>query len=109
TNNNKNNNISSYNSSYQIYQDPSNGIRITYPSNWEKIEYPAGAMGYGVGHRIIASFLAPITNSSDQWRASISLQTSDQVGIKQILPQNRAIVNTNSSSSLGGHRALKIE
>jgi hypothetical protein len=75
-----------------------------YPSDWQKIEYPAGAMGYGVGHRIIANFLAPI-NSSDQWRGSLTIQISSQSDLKNIIPQHA----TASTTNLANHRAFKLE
>lgn len=92
------------NSSYLIYENPADRISIMYPSNWQKIEYPAGAMGYGVGHRIIANFLAPI-NSSDQWRGSLTIQISSQSDLKNIIPQNA----TSSTTNLANHRAFKLE
>lgn len=92
------------NSSYSIYENAADRISIMYPSNWQKIEYPAGAMGYGVGHRIIANFLAPL-NSSDQWRGSLAIQISSQSDLKNIIPQNVTANTTNLSS----HRAFKLE
>ena len=103
-NGNSNGNSNIHNSSYLIYENPTERISMTYASNWQKIEYPPGAMGYGVGHRIIANFLAPI-NSSDRWRGSLSIQISSQSDLKNLIPQgaNAAIAN------LGSHRAFKIE
>jgi hypothetical protein len=92
------------NPSYLIYENPADRINMTYPSNWQKIEYPAGAMGYGVGHRIIANFLAPL-NSSDNWRGSMTIQVSSQSDVKNIIPQNATTTITN----LGDHRAFKLE
>jgi len=99
-----NNNNNDTNPSYLIYENPADRINMTYPSNWQKIEYPAGAMGYGVGHRIIANFLAPL-NSSDNWRGSMTIQISSQSDIKNIIPQNATATITN----LGDHRAFKLE
>jgi hypothetical protein len=101
-NNNNNNNVT--NPSYLIYENPADRINMTYPSNWQKIEYPAGAMGYGVGHRIIANFLAPLS-FADNWRASMTIQVSGQSDVKNIMPQNATATITN----LGGHRAFKLE
>jgi hypothetical protein len=95
---------STNNSSYSIYENAADRISIMYPSNWQKIEYPAGAMGYGVGHRIIANFLAPL-NSSDQWRGSLTIQISSQSDLKNIVPQNVTANTTN----LASHRAFKLE
>lgn len=92
------------NSSYSIYENAADRISIMYPSNWQKIEYPAGAMGYGVGHRIIANFLAPL-NTSDQWRGSLTIQISSQSDLKNIIPQNVTANTTN----LASHRAFKLE
>jgi hypothetical protein len=102
--NNGNGNSNIHNSSYLIYENPTERISMTYASNWQKIEYPPGAMGYGVGHRIIANFLAPI-NSSDRWRGSLNIQISSQSDLKNLIPQgaNAAIAN------LGSHRAFKLE
>jgi hypothetical protein len=101
-NNNNNNDVT--NSSYLVYENPADRINMTYPSNWQKIEYPSGAMGYGVGHRIIANFLAPLS-SSDNWRASMTIQVSSQSDVKNIIPQNATATITN----LGDHRAFKLE
>jgi hypothetical protein len=92
------------NSSYLIYQDNADGISLMYPSNWQKIEYPSGAMNYGKGHRIIASFLAPL-DPSDQWRGSLNIQISNLSDSKNIIPQNA----TTTTINLGGHRAFKLE
>jgi hypothetical protein len=102
--NNGNGNSNINNSSYLIYENPTERISMMYPSNWQKIEYPPGAMGYGVGHRIIANFLAPI-NSSDRWRGSLNIQISSQSDLKNLIPQgaNAAIAN------LGSQRAFKLE
>ena len=102
--NNGNGNSNIHNSSYLIYENPTERISMMYASNWQKIEYPPGAMGYGVGHRIIANFLAPI-NSSDRWRGSLNIQISSQSDLKNLIPQgaNAAIAN------LGSHRAFKLE
>lgn len=101
-NNNNDNNVT--NPSYLIYENPADRINMTYPSSWQKIEYPAGAMGYGVGHRIIANFLVPL-NPSDNWRASMTIQVSSQSDVKNIIPQNATATITN----LGDHRAFKLE
>jgi hypothetical protein len=100
-----NNNNNNTNSSYLIYQDNADGISLMYPSNWQKIEYPSGAMNYGKGHRIIASFLAPL-NPSDQWRGSLNIQIANLSDSKNIIPQN---TTTTTTINLGGHRAFKLE
>jgi hypothetical protein len=99
---NGNNNIN--NSSFLIYESPTERISMMYPSNWQKIEYPPGAMSYGVGHRIVANFLAPL-DSSDNWRGSLTIQISSQSDVKNIIPQNTTATNIN----LGDHRAFKLE
>jgi hypothetical protein len=91
-------------SSYLMYEDNADGISLMYPSNWQKIEYPSGAMNYGEGHRIIASFLAPL-DPSDQWRGSLNIQISNSSNLKNIIPQNA----TTTMINLGGHRAFKLE
>jgi hypothetical protein len=98
TNNNNNS------SSYLTYEDNADGISLMYPSNWQKIEYPSGAMNYGKGHRIIASFLAPL-DPSDQWRGSLNIQISNLSDSKNIIPQNA----TTTKINLGGHPAFKLE
>jgi hypothetical protein len=105
TDGNNNNNNNNTNSSYLIYQDNADGISLMYPSNWQKIEYPSGAMNYGKGHRIIASFLAPL-NPSDQWRGSLNIQIANLSDSKNIIPQN---TTTTTTINLGGHRAFKLE
>ena len=102
--NNNNNNATANSSSYLTYEDHTDGISLEYPSNWQKIEYPSGAMNYGEGHRIIATFLAPL-DPSDQWRSSLNIQISNQVDLKNIIPQNTNTTMTN----LAGHRAFKLE
>jgi hypothetical protein len=99
-----NNNNNGTHPSYLIYENPVDKINITYPSNWQKIEYPPGAMNYGVGHRIIANFLAPLS-SSDNWRGSMTIQISSQSDVKNIIPQNATAIVT----KLGDHRAYKSE
>src|SRR5712691_10605478 len=43
---------------YVIYENPTSGISIQYPSSWEKIEYPR--MGLApVGIDLVANFLVP--------------------------------------------------
>lgn len=101
-NNNSNTNGSS--SSYLTYQDHTDGISLIYPSNWQKIEYPSGAMNYGEGHRIIASFLAPL-DPSDQWRSSLNVQISNISDLKSIIPQNASTTMIN----LAGHNGSKVE
>ena len=91
-------------SSYLTYQDNTDGISLTYPSNWQKIEYPSGAMNYGEGHRIIASFLAPL-DPSDQWRSSLNVQISNRSDTKNIIPQNGNTTMVN----LAGHNGSKVE
>jgi hypothetical protein len=98
----KGNNING--SSYLTYQDNTDGISLIYPSNWQKIEYPSGAMNYGEGHRIIASFLAPL-DPSDQWRGSLNVQISNPFDLKNIISQNANTTMTN----LAGHNASKVE
>jgi hypothetical protein len=91
-------------SSYLTYQDRTDGISLIYPSNWQKIEYPSGAMNYGEGHRIIASFLAPL-DPSDQWRGSLNVQISNLSDLKNIVPQNGSTTTIN----LAGHNGSKVE
>jgi hypothetical protein len=98
------NNNNTNSSSYLTYEDHADGISLMYPSNWQKIEYPSGAMNYGKGHRIIASFLAPL-DPSDQWRGSLNIQISNLSDSKNIIPQNA----TTTMINLGSHPAFKLE
>jgi hypothetical protein len=98
------NNNNTNSSSYLTYEDHADGISLMYPSNWQKIEYPSGAVNYGKGHRIIASFLAPL-DPSDQWRGSLNIQISNLSDSKNIIPQNA----TTTMINLGGHPAFKLE
>ena len=102
--NNGNGNSNINNSSFLIYENPTERISMMYPSNWQKIEYPPGAMSYGIGHRIVANFLAPL-DSSDNWRGSLTIQISSQSDVKNIIPQNTTATNIN----LGDRRAFKLE
>lgn len=104
TNNNNISNGNTNSSSYLTYEDNADGISLMYPSNWQKIEYPSGAMNYGKGHRIIASFLAPL-DPSDQWRGSLNIQISNLSDSKNIIPQNA----TTTKINLGSHPAFKLE
>jgi hypothetical protein len=89
---------------YLTYQDRTDGISLIYPSNWQKIEYPSGAMNYGEGHRIIASFLAPL-DPSDQWRGSLNVQISNLSDLKNIIPQN----GNTTTINVAGHNGSKVE
>ncbi len=91
-------------SSYLTYQDHTDGISLIYPSNWQKIEYPSAAMNYGEGHRIIASFLAPL-DPSDQWRSSLNVQISNISNLKNIISQNGNATTIN----VAGHNGSKVE
>lgn len=106
-NNPSNNNYS--NSSYIVYQDPIDGLSMSYPSSWEKIEYPPGATNYGIGHRIVASFLAPVTNSSGLSREYVSLEISNNADVAKIIPQNQNQSGViKSTTKLAGHNAFKL-
>jgi len=103
------NNVSNNNSSYIVYQDPTDRLSLAYPSNWEKIEYPPGATNYGIDHRIVASFLAPMTNSSGLSREYVSLEISNNADITKIVPQNKNQSGViKSTSNLAGHDAFKL-
>ncbi|MDQ6667118.1 MAG: hypothetical protein M3Y53_02705 [Thermoproteota archaeon] len=83
---------------YTIYENPTYGISILYPSNWEKIEYPR--MGLApVGNDLVANFLVPLVNASDLWREHFMIQILNQTLAKKLIPQ--------SDITLGGKHGFK--
>jgi hypothetical protein len=72
---------------YVIYENPTYGISIQYPSSWEKIEYPR--MGLApVGIDLVANFLVPLVNASDHWREHLIIQILNQTQAKKLIPQS---------------------
>ena len=72
---------------YVIYENPTYGISIQYPSSWEKIEYPR--MGLApVGIDLVANFLIPLVNASDNWREHLIIQILNQTQAKKLIPQS---------------------
>ena len=72
---------------YVIYENPTYGISIQYPSSWEKIEYPR--MGLApVGTDLVANFLVPLVNASDYWREHLIIQILNQTQAKKLIPQS---------------------
>ena len=72
---------------YVIYENPTYGISIQYPSSWEKIEYPR--MGLApVGLDLVANFLVPLINASDHWREHLIIQILNQTRAKKLIPQS---------------------
>ena len=72
---------------YLIYENPTYGISIQYPSSWEKIEYPR--MGLApVGNDLVANFLVPLVNASDHWREHLIIQILNQTQAKKLIPQS---------------------
>jgi hypothetical protein len=71
---------------FTTYTDLADGISIQYQSGWEKIEYPAVPLST-TGYKVVVNFLAPIVNSSDQWRAYLMVQVLNQSIVKSLVPQ----------------------
>lgn len=76
---------------YEIYENPTYGISIQYPSSWEKIEYPR--MGLApVGIDLVANFLVPLVNASAHWREHLIIQILNQTQAKKLIPQSDIIL-----------------
>jgi hypothetical protein len=76
---------------YVIYENPTYGISIQYPSSWEKIEYPR--MGLApVGIDLVANFLVPLVNASAHWREHLIIQILNQTQAKKLIPQSDIIL-----------------
>ena len=45
---------------FTMYENPTYGITIQYPSNWEKIEYPRIGLA-AVGSDLVVNFAAPVS------------------------------------------------
>jgi hypothetical protein len=80
------------------YLNPTYGITLQYPSNWEKIEYPRIALA-AVGNDLVANILAPLVNASDHWREHFMIQILNQTQAKKLIPQSDTI--------LGGRHGYK--
>jgi hypothetical protein len=72
---------------YLIYENPTYGISIQYPSSWDKIEYSRIGLG-AVGNDLVANFLVPLVNASDHWREHFMIQILNQTKAKKLIPQS---------------------
>ena len=76
---------------FATYENPTYGITIQYPSNWEKIEYPR--LGLEVlGSDIVVNLLAPLENASDHWREHLMIQVLKQTQAKKLIPESIIIL-----------------
>gem|GEM_PF-1674484 len=83
---------------FATYENPTYGITIKYPYNWEKIEYPSIGLSAAVSD-LIVNFEAPVVNASDHWREHLMIQVLNQAQAKKLIPQNE--------TTLGGMHAYK--
>jgi hypothetical protein len=90
---------SSMTQNFTTYTDLADGISIQYQSGWEKIEYPAVPLST-TGYKVVVNFLAPIVNSSDQWRAYLMVQVLNQSIVKSLVPQ--------AKTTLAGSHGYKL-
>ena len=73
---------------FTIYKNPIYGITIQYPSDWKKIEYYDTPLTVG-GSNLVVNFLAPLANSSDNWRAHLLVQVLKQSQAKKLIAQSQ--------------------
>ena len=73
---------------FTIYKNPIYGITIQYPSDWKKIEYYNTPLTVG-GSNLVVNFLAPLANSSDNWRAHLLVQVLKQSQAKKLIGQSQ--------------------
>jgi hypothetical protein len=58
-----------------LYEFPGIGLKIEYPSNWEKVEYGRAMKAFGEG--VIANLLSPLEGSSDKFRDYVLLKVEN--------------------------------
>ena len=86
---------------FTLFEDPADGISIQYPSNWQKIQYFQSPLQMSVaGYRVVVNFMAPIVNSSDQWREYLMIQVGNKDLLKNLVPQAKI--------TLAGNPAYKM-
>ncbi|MGC2571722.1 MAG: hypothetical protein WA364_09445 [Candidatus Nitrosopolaris sp.] len=84
-----------------LFEDPADGISLQYPSDWQKIQYFQSPMQMSIaGYRVVVNFLAPIVNSSDQWREYLMIQVGNKDLVKNLVPQEKI--------TLAGNPAYKM-
>jgi hypothetical protein len=86
---------------FTLFEDPVDGISIQYPSDWQKIQYFQSPLQMSVaGYRVVVNFLAPLVNSSDQWREYLMIQVGNKDLVKNLVPQAKI--------TLAGNPAYKM-
>lgn len=68
-----------------LYEFPGIGLKIEYPSNWEKVEYGRAMKAFGEG--VIANLLSPLDGSSDKFRDYVLLKVENlsSSGLSKVL------------------------
>ncbi len=73
-----------------LYEFPGIGLKVQYPSTWEKVEYGRAMKALGEG--VVANLLSPLEGSSDKFRDYVLLKvenlTSSELGK---MPANNSI------------------
>ena len=71
-----------------LYEFPSIGLKIEYPSSWEKVEYGRAMKAFGEG--VIANLLSPLEGSSDKFRDYVLLKVENlsSSGLSKVLANN---------------------
>jgi hypothetical protein len=71
-----------------LYEFPGIGLKIEYPSNWEKVEYGRAMKAFGEG--VIANLLSPLDGSSDKFRDYVLLKVENlsSSGLSKVLANN---------------------
>jgi hypothetical protein len=86
---------------FTLFEDPADGISIQYPFDWQKIQYFQSPLQMSVaGYRVVVNFLAPLVNSSDQWREYLMIQVGNKDLVKNLVPQAKI--------TLAGNPAYKM-
>jgi hypothetical protein len=58
--------------SFLTYENPTYGIRMQYPSNWERIEFDQG-----INHNVVVIFRSPRENTSDTKLENLIIQVAN--------------------------------
>jgi hypothetical protein len=75
------------------YEFPEIGLKIKYPTDWEKIEYGRAVKAYGEG--LIANFFSPLDVQSDKYRKFVQLRVENSTPtIDETSGDNQYIGNT---------------
>lgn len=71
-----------------LYEFPGIGLKIEYPSDWEKVEYGRAMKAFGEG--VIANLLSPLDGSSDKFRDYVLLKVENlsSSGLSKVLANN---------------------